>query len=242
MAQLRHIAPKPGGAISSSFAAPAMENLADRLLGGPEFSLALGDPPFPVSIDTRPDPMGGGIGGDDDMFRVDASDLVDPGKVTDQMGEDGEHMLSPRTKQPTDFRRFDCARCGKCFKTTRDRAQHVLTVHEKLRPHKCTICHAEFGLKGNLTKHIKSIHEASSATRLHCPQCTKSFSIKGNLVKHIQTVHEQRNRFDCEICERRYTRRSSLRQHMDRSHSAAVRESARVDEADFMRLRDSGAM
>ena len=36
---------------------------------------------------------------------------------------------------------------------------HVLAVHEKLKPYKCDTCEKSFARKGDLKAHIRDIHQ-----------------------------------------------------------------------------------
>ena len=52
----------------------------------------------------------------------------------------------------------------------------------------CDFCDKNFSFKGNLNKHIKSVHEGKKPFK--CKVCDKCFSVKCNLNSHIESVHE----------------------------------------------------
>gem|GEM_PF-4834878 len=51
-----------------------------------------------------------------------------------------------------------CATCGKAFKKKGNLNRHIKTVHEKQKPFKCEHCGRTFGQKEHLNKHIKVVH------------------------------------------------------------------------------------
>ena len=55
------------------------------------------------------------------------------------------------------------------------------------RTYDCNQCNKQFANQGNLTKHIKSVHEG---VKYACNQCDKQYTDQSSLTKHIQSVHE----------------------------------------------------
>ena len=91
---------------------------------------------------------------------------------------------------------------------------NILMVHEKKKPHLCSICCSTFGAKDILKKHIETIHEGKKSynwllckarfksrckkeTYLldidTCSICKSSFGISQYLKTHISVVHEKKN-------------------------------------------------
>ncbi|CAB4053913.1 unnamed protein product [Lepeophtheirus salmonis] len=66
--------------------------------------------------------------------------------------------------------------------------KHVKTVHERRKAFQCVICEKTFGEKGNLQRHVKAVHHGKKDFR--CAFCGKEFAEKGNLQKHIKAIHE----------------------------------------------------
>ena len=51
---------------------------------------------------------------------------------------------------------------------------HNAAIHEGRKPHKCTICDANFSQKGNLNVHVASVHEEKKSFK--CTICNASFA------------------------------------------------------------------
>ena len=56
----------------------------------------------------------------------------------------------------------------------------------------CNQCNDKAPKKGNLAKHIKSIHEG---IKFPCDQCDYKATEKGSLSRHIKSKHEAVNLF-----------------------------------------------
>ena len=52
----------------------------------------------------------------------------------------------------------------------------------------CEICDDNFGQKGNLQRHLATVHEGKK--QFKCSICNKNFEQKRDLNKHVATVHE----------------------------------------------------
>ena len=67
--------------------------------------------------------------------------------------------------------------------------QHVRTVHEQQRPHKCNQCDRAFGKRSDLASHESAVHKKE---RPHvCKVCLRSFAKRGNLVRHEGKLHKE---------------------------------------------------
>lgn len=101
-------------------------------------------------------------------------------------------------------------------------ADHVRTVHEKVRNFVCEICNKSFGKKSGLTTHISTVHEKIKV--FSCDICFKHFGHKQHAVKHRemhtktltksqQKVKDQKKLFKCEYCRNCYRFKCSLAKH-----------------------------
>ena len=65
---------------------------------------------------------------------------------------------------------------------------HIRAVHEKKKPHHCSLCTQQFATKGNLESHIKSVHEGRKPFK--CNICDYATSKKSNLKNH-ESIHDK---------------------------------------------------
>ena len=98
-----------------------------------------------------------------------------------------------------------------CSYSFLDQSQDIVTSEDRSTNFKCSKCTSVFTQKGNLTRHIKNIHEESidnnkkltletaspltkseeKPTSFTCPVCSAVFTKKGNLTRHTALIHEQ---------------------------------------------------
>lgn len=80
----------------------------------------------------------------------------------------------------------------------------------------CSDCGKLFKSKRSLFGHKKEKHSGISEVH-HCPECGKSFGRKSNLKAHRESLHYGK-KFPCAYCERIFTNRSSMNQHIKKTH------------------------
>ena len=87
----------------------------------------------------------------------------------------------------------------------------------------CVFCEKSFDTKGNLKKHMISVHESSSKHH-DCEFCDKSFHLQGDLKQHIRIFHlehvnEETNIHICDICDNfAYSSFEGLEKHIAAKH------------------------
>ena len=81
-------------------------------------------------------------------------------------------VISPGTSQSKNLRCFDANFVKKSF-IHRHELENHLALHQKTNKHECKLCNKSFNLKGNLTAHIKKIH--NKITNFKCEHCSKTF-------------------------------------------------------------------
>lgn len=86
-------------------------------------------------------------------------------------------------------RRHPCDHCRSRFLSRGDLQKHIKTVHLKIKDHVCAQCGAKFSEKGNLTKHQKRRHETVRAFNCSYPGCPKTFVLRDGLTRHEKSVH-----------------------------------------------------
>lgn len=106
-------------------------------------------------------------------------------------------------------------------------ADHIKTVHEKVRNFSCDICKKSFGKKSGLTSHKATVHDKIRV--FSCDLCYKTFGHKQHAMKHRlqhtkilalspQELHDQKKLFKCEFCKNCYRLKSSLAKHRRLTH------------------------
>ena len=63
-------------------------------------------------------------------------------------------------------------------------------------PIKCKVCNDVFTQKGNLTKHVKAVHEGNKPFK--CSFCDYSSSRNDRLHQHTSSIHEGKKPFKCD--------------------------------------------
>ena len=101
---------------------------------------------------------------------------------------------------------------------------HMMS-HTKERPYKCLTCSAAFGLKDNLTKHIKAVHDGikrikTNTMSFKCPEC--SYTCSGSCILRLHMrKHSVEVPFACSVpgCSFKTKYKDTLPGHVRRVHS-----------------------
>lgn len=83
---------------------------------------------------------------------------------------------------------FQCSLCGRCFGRSNDMKNHILNIHQRIRPHKCPHCPKEFTLVSSLKTHQLSHLDVRPYL---CAECGKRFNHPSTLRKHTLFLHRQ---------------------------------------------------
>ncbi|KAG7306824.1 hypothetical protein JYU34_008269 [Plutella xylostella] len=116
----------------------------------------------------------------------------------------GEEATSP----------YPCHVCGSGFQNNADLTTHMNTVHVKLKPFECAICHKRFTQQGGVLQHMR-MHTGDRP--FPCSYCQKSFTQKSGLDQHLRT-HTKVKPYRCVICGKTFIQSVHLKQHM-RTHT-----------------------
>lgn len=119
---------------------------------------------------------------------------------------------------PDAERKHCCTRCSAHFKMRGDLQRHVRTVHEGKKQHECTTCGRRFGHSGHFNRHIESMH--LNLRKHACKLCGDRFYQASHLQSHIAHVHDRKKPFECGICALRLATESGLRNHLRNLHQA----------------------
>ncbi|XP_053169471.1 PR domain zinc finger protein 14 [Hemicordylus capensis] len=112
-------------------------------------------------------------------------------------------------------RQFPCHLCSRSFEK-RDRLRiHVLHVHEKHRPHKCSACGKSFSQSSSLNKHMR-VHSGERPYK--CVYCNKAFTASSILRTHIRQ-HSGEKPFKCKHCGKAFASHAAHDSHVRRTHS-----------------------
>ncbi|TRY74722.1 hypothetical protein TCAL_14545 [Tigriopus californicus] len=139
-------------------------------------------------------------------------------------GGGGASNSSDRENSPQN--EFHICRLCNQFIPLSNIAAHNLENHGTMSDLTCTDCGKIFKSKRSLFGHKKEKH--SGVTEMHaCPECGKTFGRKSNLKAHRESLHYGK-KFPCQYCERVFTNRSSMNQHVKKTHIAVA--SVTIDE------------
>lgn len=88
---------------------------------------------------------------------------------------------------------------------------------------KCNHCTATYTLKKSLTVHMKQLHLAqycveNKKSLIQCPKCDFKTIAEKYLKQHESKFHLVMEAFSCDICDKKYKTKDSLRVHMKKIH------------------------
>merc|ERR1711976_676568 len=92
---------------------------------------------------------------------------------------------------------------------------HIRIVHEKLKPHLCSLCGRSFSSTTNLKKHTEAVHDKKEYT---CEHCNEIFKTEYHYKHHKAFVHEGKATVKCPICEAELKSKQTLRTHINFMH------------------------
>ena len=101
----------------------------------------------------------------------------------------------------------------KNFAIRKDLMQHILSVHEGMKPNLCTICGKSFTTKNNMNVHIRKVHELRKKN-YSCDLCESSFYKAYELDRHIKWHHN----IDCNFCGSKFRSNKELKLHVKTVH------------------------
>ena len=82
----------------------------------------------------------------------------------------------------------------------------------KDKNHSCSHCEYTSKKKGNVTKHMKAVHEKKKDFK--CSLCEYATATRQSLSRHTKLVHEKIKEFTCAVCEKKFGCRGNLKKHI----------------------------
>ena len=112
-----------------------------------------------------------------------------------------------------------CPTCGEAFLKPENLKNHQISEHGSKKVSKskwtCNVCSKVFNSFYSVNEHRKSEHDTILNHR--CTLCDKAFAGKKALNLHFQT-HTNERKFPCDMCEKSFKHRQSLRRHKVKLH------------------------
>ena len=131
------------------------------------------------------------------------------GKVFSTKFNLSRHVLEHSSSNPTHV----CCKCGKAFKRKEHLRQHMRNRHEEKVCHLCT----ELLF---LDDFIQFVSECCWLQVYKCSLCDEQFPLKEQLSQHRKTSHLPERTHVCDDCGKTFSRATSLRRHVKRTHSS----------------------
>ena len=109
-----------------------------------------------------------------------------------------------------------CKICEKTFSTMGNLRNHIMTIHQNLKPYKCPFpgCKKQYSIQSRLQVHYR-IHIGKKP--YICSFCSKGFNEKGNLKTH-ERFHSEKRPFKCNLCSKTYKTNGHLKDHIEIQH------------------------
>jgi KRAB domain-containing zinc finger protein len=114
-----------------------------------------------------------------------------------------------------------CEYCSKMFKNENTLSNHIWQYHTGSQVGKtftCVDCDKKYMRRSDLAKHIRENHENRKPEKHKCPYCRSYFKARGILNAHIKYLHKRIDIFQCEHCEKNYSRPQHLKRHLKDTH------------------------
>jgi len=105
---------------------------------------------------------------------------------------------------------LQCSLCPATFHVSSGLKNHIMRIHEGIKPYECEICQHRSSDRSDHNKHMKT---HSDAKPYPCDQCGKMFKNEQSLKLHMETHNAARKAFKCEDCDKTYFDKYRLKEH-----------------------------
>lgn len=139
----------------------------------------------------------------------DASPLPNA-KVADECNDQEMYSVKsdPESLPAVLNRMLRCETCGANFLLKSQYNKHIKS-HDKYR-YQCSVCSRWFEKRYQLNVHHK-IHSGVKAFK--CSSCGRCYTSQINLDRHIRVIHKQERQHTCSTCQKTFKQLASLRLH-----------------------------
>ncbi|XP_063223887.1 zinc finger protein 771-like [Bacillus rossius redtenbacheri] len=103
---------------------------------------------------------------------------------------------------------YECLHCDRVYTCKPTLANHMLSVHLRVKEYECPVCDRAFAVKAHFQKHMA----CHSGEKFSC-NCGRSFSTKTSLDRHSLT-HVNYRPYTCAMCGLTFTQKSSVERHI----------------------------
>lgn len=151
-------------------------------------------------------------------------------------------------RHQAEHERSVCGDCGKQFRTRNGLQKHTKAVHQEPTDYICKICSKGFYRRSLFVEHLKTHEKTPDELKEQCEVCKKWLKNHLSWEKHVQRhqfegqfkcdecdhvsvnllslkVHKKRRHgsdkeeYQCELCDKSYTRKQSLKEHVANAHT-----------------------
>lgn len=116
---------------------------------------------------------------------------------------------------PRDEGSFPCPQCSKSYRTLDARREHINRVHLKNdKRHHCHVCSEKFKDTADRNQHCQEVHGLKAMVNYQCNSCPKNFKRSSGLSAHVRQCHLMERTHDCKFCDMSFWSICELKNHM----------------------------